>query len=127
MALCLLSAPALAAGPEKGSSVEGLFVDLDPIVLPIVDGGRVTQSVTFAITLEFAGPADADRARLLKPRLADGFVTALYGMLNDANAPKRGLVDAAEAKKRLLRKAQEILGEARVKAVLLQAVQQRGI
>ena len=102
-------------------------MDLDPIVLPVVDGGRVTQSVTFAITLEFAGAADAEHARAMRPRLADAFVTALYGMLNDAGAPKVGLVNAAEVKARLLPVAEGVLGEGRVEAVLLQAVQQRGV
>jgi uncharacterized membrane protein YhdT len=130
LALLVLAAPALAAGgggeakgPEGGSA----FVEMAPIILPIVDGGRVVQSVSIIVSIETASPAVADRARALRPKLVDAFLTELYGLLNERTAIRAGVVQVDVVKARLLIAAERVLGEGSVTDVLLQVVQQQAV
>jgi uncharacterized membrane protein YhdT len=130
LALLVLAAPALAAGgggeakgPEGGSA----FVEMTPIILPIVDGGRVVQSVSIIVSIETASPAVADRARALRPKLVDAFLTELYGLLNERTAIRAGVVQVDVVKARLLIAAERVLGEGSVTDVLLQVVQQQAV
>lgn len=131
--LCLACVPAaLASGGEQkeaGPSIPGggAFAEMDPIILPIVDGGRVVQSVTILVTLDVPEPADAARARALKPKLTDAFLSKLYAMLNDPAAQKAGTIPTQEIKAELLVSAQKIMGTEHVRGILLQVVQQRPI
>lgn len=112
-------------GGEKKETAGSNFVELDPLILPIVDGGQVKQTVSLIISLEVANGSAADHVRALKPRLADAFIAEIYGILNDNDAPKKGLLDINALKARLLPIAKEIVGEDKVNAILLQTVQQR--
>jgi len=130
LALLVLAAPALAAGgggeakgPEGGSA----FVEMTPIILPIVDGGRVVQSVSIIVSIETASPAVADRARALRPKLVDALLTELYGLLNERTAIRAGVVQVDVVKARLLIAAERVLGEGSVTDVLLQVVQQQAV
>jgi uncharacterized membrane protein YhdT len=130
LALLVLAAPALAAGgggeakgPEGGSA----FVEMTPIILPIVDGGRVVQSVSIIVSIETASPAVANRARALRPKLVDALLTELYGLLNERTAIRAGVVQVDVVKARLLIAAERVLGEGSVTDVLLQVVQQQAV
>jgi len=100
---------------------------MTPIILPIVDGGRVVQSVSIIVSIETASPAVADRARALRPKLVDAFLTELYGLLNERTAIRAGVVQVDVVKARLLIAAERVLGEGSVTDVLLQVVQQQAV
>ncbi|MGB4106206.1 MAG: flagellar basal body-associated FliL family protein [Alphaproteobacteria bacterium] len=103
------------------------FVELDPLILPIIDNSGVTQTVSLVIALEVEGKDKADEVRKLTPRLKDAYIQDMYGILNKHAALKGGVVQVSAIKGRLTKITTDVLGEDMVSDVLLQVVQQRPI
>jgi len=103
------------------------YVELDPLVLPIVDKSGVSQVVSMVIALEVMKSSDADEVRRISPKLKDAYIQDMYGMLNEHAALKGGVIQVGYIKNRLNKISHDILGEDRVNDVLLQVVQQRPI
>jgi hypothetical protein len=124
--------PAFAVDREKGLKpppVPGVpdFVDLEPIVLPVIERNRVTRQVGVMLTLElFNGrPAQSiDEEKRL--RLIDAFVRELH-LIYSARSSGDRVVDEGVIKQRLLRTADTVLGKGVVHAVLVRRlVEQAG-
>jgi hypothetical protein len=130
--LTLAAAPAFAVDREKGLKpppVAGIpdFVDLEPIVLPVIARDRVTRQVGVMLTLELGNgqPAKSidDEKRL---RLIDAFVRELH-VIYSARSTTDHVVDEDLIKQRLLRSADGVLGKGVVHAILVRRlVEQRG-
>ena len=112
-------------GGEHGEAA--MFVELDPLILPIVDNDGVQQVVSIVVALEVSGPTDADKVKSLKPRLKDAYIQDLYGVLNKHEALKGGVVQVGAIKERLNMATRKVMGDDVVHDVLLQVVQQRPI
>ncbi len=109
-----------------GSSVSE-YVELDPLILPIIDNDGVGQVVSIVVAIEVDGASSKDKVRSMSPKLKDAYIQDMYGMLNRHAALKGGVVQVAIIKKRLNKITQEILGEGVAGDVLLQVVEQRPI
>lgn len=103
------------------------FVELDPLILPIVDNSGVNQVVSLVIAIEVPGPSAKDKVKAMSPKLKDAYIQDMYGMLNEHAALKGGVVQVAVIKERLNEITHKIMGKDTVKEVLLQVVQQRPI
>ena len=103
------------------------FVELDPIILPIIDQTGVSQVVTLIVSLEVLGDSNADYAKQMAPRLKDAFIQDMYGVLNRKASLEGGVIKVDDLKERLNRVSSKVLGEKKVNGVLLQAVNQRPI
>lgn len=103
------------------------FVELDPLLLPIIDEKGVTQTVSLVISLEVSDVAKAEEVKKLAPRLTDAYIQDMYGVLNRHVALKGGVIQVSTIKARLNKISKEVLGEDMVNDVLLQVVQQRPI
>ncbi len=103
------------------------YVELDPLILPIIDNNGVSQTVSIVIALEVNGSFARSRAETLEPKLKDAFIQDMYGVLNKHAALKGGVLQVGMLKKRLTYVSKGILGEEDVNDVLLQVVQQRPI
>ena len=103
------------------------FVNLTPIILPIIDNSGVSQVVTLVISLEVIGDGDAEYATSMIPRLKDAYIQDMYGVLNRKASMEGGVIKVDELKERLNRVSTKILGENKVNSVLLQVVNQREI
>ncbi|HQX27203.1 MAG TPA: flagellar basal body-associated FliL family protein [Alphaproteobacteria bacterium] len=112
-------------GGHGGGGTE--FVELDPLILPIIDSSGVTQTVSLVIALEVADKDKAEEVKKLTPRLKDAYIQDMYGVLNKHAALKGGVVQVAAVKSRLTKITTDVLGEDMVSEVLLQVVQQRPI
>jgi hypothetical protein len=130
--MILAAMPAFAVDREKGLKpppVPGVpdFVDLDPIVLPVIERNRVTRQIGLMLTLElFDGqPAQAiDEEKRL--RLMDAFVRELH-LIYSARSTAERVVDEDIIKRRLLRIADGVLGTGVVHAILVRRlIEQRG-
>ncbi|HEV8026550.1 MAG TPA: hypothetical protein VGP50_03920 [Stellaceae bacterium] len=130
--MVLAAMPAFAVDREKGLKpppVPGVpdFVDLDPIVLPVIERNRVTRQIGLMLTLElFDGqPAQAiDEEKRL--RLMDAFVRELH-LIYSARSTAERVVDEDIIKRRLLRIADGVLGTGVVHAILVRRlIEQRG-
>jgi len=103
------------------------FVELDPLILPIIDQSGVTQTVSLVIALEVENAEQAAEVKKLTPRLKDAYIQDMYGLLNKHAALKGGVVQVGAIKERLNKITTEVLGPEKVNQVLLQVVQQRPI
>ena len=112
-------------GGHGGGGTE--FVELDPLILPIIDSSGVTQTVSLVIALEVADKDKAEEVKKLTPRLKDAYIQDMYGVLNKHAALKGGVVQVAAVQCRLTKITTDVLGEDMVSEVLLQVVQQRPI
>ena len=129
MALGLYSPKSAMAGGGGAAAAEGAlsFVELDQLVFPIIDGNGVNQTVSLVIALEMADSEAAAEVITLQPRLKDAFIQEMYGALNRHAALKGGVIQVGKIKARLSHVAKKVLGQDKVKDVLLQVVQQRPV
>lgn len=105
-----------------------IFVEFNPIQVPIVDDDSPEQLVNVILALEVDSQADADRIITLAPRLNDAFLIELYGGLStDDLIGDNQLVNVERLKRRLMQAADRVLGEGAVNDVLIQLVSQRPI
>lgn len=117
----------LAAMKAKEQADLLRFVELDPIVLPIVDAQGVSQVVTLVISLEVIGDENAELASKMTPRLKDAYIQHLYGVLSRKASMEGGVIKVDDLKKRLTKVSAKVLGDHKVNNVLLQVVNQRSI
>lgn len=103
------------------------FVELDPIILPIIDKTGVTQVVTLVVSLEVTSEANAEYAQQLAPRLKDAYIQDMYGVLNRKASMEGGVIKVDQLKERLNRISTRVLGDNKVNSVLLQVVNQNPI
>lgn len=103
------------------------FVEMSPMILPIIDEQGVSQVVTLVIVLEASDAAAAEELKLLEPRLKDAYIQDMYGVLNRKASMQGGVIRVDQLKARLNRVSTRVLGEGKVNDVLLQVVQQRPI
>ncbi|MCB9983153.1 MAG: flagellar basal body-associated FliL family protein [Rhodospirillales bacterium] len=103
------------------------FVELDPLILPIVDNNGLSQTVSLVVVLEVADPDAKAKVEMITPRLKDAFIQDMYGVLNKHAALKGGVIQVDILKKRLNKVSADVAGEGTVHDVLLQVVQQRPI
>lgn len=103
------------------------FVKMDPMVLPVVDKTGVSQVINLSVTLEVKDEATAKEVEKMTPRLRDALIQDMYGVLTRKSAMADGVVQVDFIKERLNRAAIKVLGEDKVKGVLLQTLQQRKV
>lgn len=114
---------------KKGDDHSGgyEFIQMDALILPIVDNSGVTQTISVVVALEVEGKDNAGTVEKMTPRLKDAYIQDMYGVLNDTEALKGGVVQVTYLKNRLNKVTAKILGDDVVNDVLLQVVQQRPI
>ncbi len=114
------NASAAAAGPG-----DPVYVDLAPLVLPVIDGDRVQQVLQFTVTLEVSDEKAAEHIRAVKPRLTDAYIQDLYGALDRRRVLDGKVLDIERLKDELKRVSVGILGDKGFEEVLIQRVSQR--
>ena len=120
---------ALAGGGGGGGDSAYQYIEMKPIMLPIIDSNGVNQVINLVIALEVENGALAQRAHDLQPKLTDAFIQDMYGALNMQAARHGGVLPLQSIKKRLLKVSNTILAddEHSVHDVLLQFIDQRRI
>ena len=128
-ALLAFATPTASAFANGGGGETGgvEFVELDPLILPIVDNTGVSQTVSMVVSLEVPDVAAADKVKHMSPQLKDAYIQDMYGILNEYAALKGGVIQIGAIKTRLNKVTEKIMGEHVVNDVLLQVVQQRPI
>ena len=116
---------AAKSAAEKAKNLR--FVEMDPIILPIIDKTGVTQVVTLVVSLEVVGEKNAEYVLQLAPRLKDAYIQDMYGVLNRKASMEGGIIKVEKLKERLNRISSRVLGEGKLNDVLLQVVNQRPI
>ena len=113
----------MAADDKKGEP--GVhFVELSPLILPVINDRGVTQMVSLVVALEVDSQEKADKVTQYSPRLTDAYLSDLYGTLS-RKAVETGVIPIEFVKKRLNMASTKVLGEAVVADVLVQVLQSR--
>lgn len=103
------------------------YVELSPLLLPIVDQRGVSQVVSLVVSLEVEDAEMATKVERLSPRLTDAYIQDLYGVLNYKAAMQGGVIQVSEVKRRLSVITHDLMGEGVINDVLLQVVSQRRV
>lgn len=101
-----------------------LFVELAPLILPVINNYGVTQMVSLVVAVEVDSQEKADQVTKFSPRLTDAYLSELYGTFSQKQ-PKDGIIPISFVKKRLNATSAKILGDAVVSDVLVQVLQSR--
>ena len=103
-----------------------LFVDFDPLVLPIIRDGQVTQHLTFTIILEVS--SDLSRIQIFyhKRRLNDAYLRELHGLYSHRLVQDRPNVEPFLGK-RLLEVSRQVLGTEKVNRVLVSILDRKDL
>ena len=119
---------ATKAQPVEGGASQFEYVELAPLLLPIVDDDGVSQTINLVIALEVKNLSTATKIRAMTPKFTDAFIMDMYGVLNRHAALRGGVLQVSMIKDRLKKVSDQIMGdEDSVHDVLLQVVQQRPI
>lgn len=117
-------------GEKKDAALTGTqYVELEPLLLPVIDDTGITQQVSLIVKLEIEDPAMLTEVTAKTPRIIDAFVSDLYGALSQSNATmENGILRLDRIKSRLRKSANKVMGdEKKINDVLLQVVQQHRV
>ena len=113
-----------AADKAKEGEEAFQFVELSPLILPVINKQGVTQVISLVVALEVDSQEKADKVTKYQPRLTDAYLSDLYGAFSH-KMPDSGIVPIAYLKERLNAMSTKVLGEHVVKDVLVQVMQNR--
>jgi flagellar FliL protein len=116
-----------AKAAEGAAAPVEQFVQLDPLILPLIGDSGVTQTISLVVSIEVPDEATAKEVERLSPRLKDAFIQDMYGALNRKGSMENGVLQVSPIKERLNKISVKVLGKEKVNDVLLQIVQQRPI
>lgn len=103
-----------------------LFVDFDPLVLPIIRDGQVTQHLTFTIILEVSSDLSRTQIFYHKRRLNDAYLRELHGLYSHRLVQDRPNVEPLLGK-RLLEVSRQVLGTEKVNRVLVSILDRKDL
>lgn len=134
VALCF-SAPVYAGGGggEKSGGLLDMtqYVELDPIMMPIIDSNGVSQVINIVVALEVDSTSAYRKVEEMQPVLIDAYIQDMYGLLARQTYKNGGALEIKSIKENLLKASNRILskdGDKQVvKNVLLQMLDQRRI
>jgi len=111
-------------GAEGGPQFE--YLELNPLVLPVINERGLVQQISLVISLELAEGLLAADLEKYEPRLADAFIQDLYGVLGSGyGLTRHDILDVHLIKTRLSAVTESVVGPDKVEGVLLQVIQQR--
>ena len=116
------------ANEEKKAEGEGptvVFVELNPLILPVISSRGVTQMVSLVVSVEVDSDEKAEQVKKYSPRLTDAFLSDLYGTFSRQASLNGGEIPIPYLKERLNYLSGKVLGEHVVSDVLLQVMQKR--
>ncbi len=122
VAALVAALPAGAAEHPEGLNASSpdapAFFNIEPIVLPVIEGNRIPRQVGVLLTLELAEGHTAAEARDKERELTDAFITELY-RIYEWRAGDDRVVNERLIKERLQAAADRVLGPGVVHAILI--------
>ena len=119
-----LNAQASSDKKAEGDEPSIHFIELSPLILPVINSRGVTQMISLVVAVEVDSQEKADKVTKFSPRLTDAYLSELYGTFSH-KAPEGGIIPIGYVKERLNAMSSKILGEAYVSDVLVQVLQSR--
>ena len=116
-----------SGGEEKGKADFGAgpyFVQVNPMQIPIVQGGKVIQLLVLSVVLELEKGEDIERVKAYAPLVRDGYLSSLYGALH-VRGQGGDLIDIDLVRAKIKETNDKVIPDIAVKNILLQELQQR--
>ena len=114
-----------AAAAEAEPAGPPVYVEFNPIQLPVIGDARIDQVIDIVVALEVADGPTADRVIANAPRLNDAYLRSLYGALHARHVLREGIVDVTFIKRRIVDVSADVMGEGVIRDALVQMVAQR--
>lgn len=115
--------------PPPGEGQEALkppdpptFIDMDPLIINVFDGTRVTATVQIMVKLQAIGKDNAEFVQKNLPRISHAFLQDLHSFLPRLLKQGDSSIDVFILKKRLKLIADRLYPEKPVNDVLIQAI-----
>ena len=99
--------------------IESAFIEFQPMILPIIERGRITNQVTMTVVIELPEGEDQSRAEMYKPKLRDLFFSELHALFALKYVTDRGY-DGEIVKNRLMEVAEKVVGRDVLRGIELQ-------
>jgi|SRR6185312_2713397 hypothetical protein len=115
--------PAMAANREAvPEMIAGApsYVRFSPIFIPIIQGDRVTRQIGVTLMLELKKGQEKPPIEEKRLQLNDAFMRDLYVFFQQRSGMKSNDIDEMYLKDRLLKVADNVIGEKAVREVLIQ-------
>jgi hypothetical protein len=115
--------PAVAANHEAGTeAVPGTpsYVRFPAIFVPIIEGDRVTRQIGVTLVLELAKGQEKPPIEEKRRQLNDAFVRDLYAFFQQRAGMRANDIDEMYLKERLLKVADNVIGDKAVREVLIE-------
>ena len=107
--------------PEEQVEDTTLFVDMEPLAIPIFQGNRVAATVQIQVKLETNGKSNVEKIKRIMPVITDAFVRDLHSFMPRLlKAEER--IDVLIIKQRLQLISNKVAGKGLIKNVLVQSV-----
>lgn len=117
--------PEMAEEMDKAKKIEApaaLFVDVEPLLVNVVQGGAIATTIQLEVKIETAGNENIIRIKRMLPQYKDAFLKDLHAFV-PRMLSELGHIDLPTLKKRLQLVADRVAGEKGiVKSVLIQSV-----
>ena len=110
---------------EEAAAPSIHFVELSPLILPIIDKYGASKTISLVVAVEVDSQEKADKVTKYQPRLTDAYLSDLYGRLAHKTKAEGGIIPLTYVKKRLNAMSSKVLGEEIVSDVLVQVLQSR--
>ncbi len=105
----------------KEPEVQTIFIDMDPIMVPLLQGNNVAALVQIQVKLETEGQDNAIYLKRRMPKISDAFVSDLHAFM-PRMLKKHERIDVLILKQRLQVIGDRLFGEGYIKDVLVQSV-----
>ena len=107
--------------PEEQVEATILFVDMEPLAIPIFKGNRVAATVQIEVKLVTNGKDNVERIKKIMPVITNAFVRDLHSFMPRVlKAEER--IDVLIIKQRLQLISNKVAGKGLIKNVLVQSV-----
>ena len=103
-----------------------LFVDFDPLVLPIIRDGQVIQHLTFTIIVEISDEFTRQEFYRYRTRLSDAYLTELHALYSLRLVQDRLDVETLLGQ-RLLKVTRRVVGSDMVNRVLVRVLDKKDL
>lgn len=109
---------------EDAAESKGIFVTLDPMIIPVIADGVVRRHLTLQLQLEMRDIESDRRLQKRFPKLVDAFLSELYALMSMRFVREKG-VDVEFFRARLMMRADALLGEGAIKEILVRGIDKR--
>lgn len=132
LSVFVIAMPSLANAEEADATEVAqedihTVVNMKPIVVPLLARDGDPQIVTLIIAIEVPDRSTEQLVMDQRIRLADAYLTDMYGALDNRRIVKNGFINVRLLKSRLNKITKKVLGEEIASNIMIKAIQQRKV